>query len=177
MAQVTKYKWVILAVAISLVIIIALIVSKKVSIQPYSKLPQTAPENNIATGSAQPFKIQNGPTDFVADCKVIKEGNALVVAVTTIPNENTIVGALLGNINQITGSDTDYKIDLLSPTASQRYIFDIKDESGLVRDSNTNKEIKLSDLKRGQTLLVSYNCTPNPIKDQFKITDIARTSM
>lgn len=41
----------------------------------------------------------------------------------------------------------------------------------------TNKEIKLGDLKRGQTLLVSFMCSPKEPKDtQFKITDIARTS-
>lgn len=120
---------VLLVLAVAVLIIFGKDLNKHLPVNIRTPEPQTTTEN-FAISSAEPLKVKSGPSTFVTDnCTIVKEGNPLVTAVDIIPNEDTVAGALLGNINQITASGDEFKIDLLSPTASQRYIFEIKTAS------------------------------------------------
>lgn len=98
--------------------------------------------------------------DSLDTCAIKKEGNPLVSDVTTIPGKKFIVGTFLGNIDKVdynTQTQTA-EIKLMSPKGDQDHTFTVKAEKGLITDAKTRGELQLSDLARGQTATLSFNC-------------------
>lgn len=127
----------------------------------------------------KPTTTPTNQTDTTADlenCQVSKPGNPLVDNLTKL-SDGTVVGTFRGNINNVSIASKSAKIELVSPKADQIHTFTVKQERGLVFDAVNLKELALTDLKRGQTLVISFNCFPKNSPDkQFKITRIAITS-
>lgn len=109
-------------------------------------------------------------------CDVKKEGNPLVNDVKTI--EGSIIGSFRGNINafEYNLQDQSASLELISPRGDQKHTFNLIEEEKLVYDAIELKDLALSDLKRGQTVAISFNCFPDQPKDkQFRITRVAIT--
>jgi hypothetical protein len=112
--------------------------------------------------------------DELQNCEVTKDGNPIVEHVQKI--QDFIVGSYRGNINEYSYSPSNNTASLLliSPKGDQTQLFSLKGEKGLVFDAITMKEISLADLKRGQTVSISFNCFPKE-NNEFKITRINLT--
>lgn len=130
-------------------------------------------EKEIKLTITPPPKIVDA-SQGLESCSVKKEGNPLVEDVRSLP-DGTIIGVIRGNIDNISFNmgKKSGAISLISISQGQSHTFKrIEDEEGLVYDATLQKEIKLSGLKRGMTVQISFNCFPDQ-DDLFKITRIA----
>lgn len=107
-------------------------------------------------------------------CSLKAEGNPLVDGEIVRIKEggrDDLVGAFRGNVNNVELTDTGALVELLSPKADQKYTFLITGEKNLIINNATQKEMQLSELKPGMTLLMSFNCYKKQ-NNKFKIVRI-----
>lgn len=107
-------------------------------------------------------------------CSLKAEGNPLVDGEIVRIKEggrDDLVGAFRGNVNNVELTDSGALVELLSPRADQKYTFSITAEKNLIINNGTQKEMQLSELKPGMTLLMSFNCYKNQ-NNKFKIVRI-----
>lgn len=182
-----KYWKIVIAIPTTLVIVLALNYFNIMPLsQQYPKYFNFLPHQSIKQATwlsipqlkndTPPVTTTNINEENLKKCDIKKDGNPLVSRVITLKNENAIVGTFTGNINKITYNSVNQvaSIEIISPKGEQNYIFTVKEESGLVYDAVGLKALKLSDLKRGQTVVASFNCTPKQ-ENSFKITHLAIT--
>lgn len=164
-----------IAIALILVVVAIFLLSyfKILSIPQLSFLPQKSYTNQPSSipQSTLPPKVETN----LESCSVTKEGNPLVSEVKKLP-DGTIIGTFLGNINKVDFSSDKLtaSIEVISPQGDQTHIFKLKDEKGLIYDGLKLKDLSLSDLAEGQTVIISFNCFPD--KDNlFKIAQVKIT--
>lgn len=107
-------------------------------------------------------------------CNLKAEGNPLVYGEIIRIKEgqrDDLVGAFRGNVNQVELTEQGALLEMLSPRADQKYTFSIISEKNLIMNNATQKEMQLSELKPGMTLLMSFNCYKNQ-NNKFKIVSI-----
>lgn len=107
-------------------------------------------------------------------CDLKAEGNPLVYGEIIRIKEgqrDDLVGAFRGNVNQVELTKQGALLELLSPQADQKYTFSITSEKNLIMNNATQKEMQLSELKPGMTLVMSFNCFKNQ-NNKFKIVRI-----
>ncbi|MBI4078781.1 MAG: hypothetical protein HY429_00565 [Candidatus Levybacteria bacterium] len=135
----------------------------------YSTRQETAtiPTPNV---SFQPTSIPS-----LESCSIKEEGNPLVQDVQIL-KDGTIFGTFRGNIQTYTlnQSSSSATMEVISPRGDQTHTFTIKEEPGLVYDAIAQKDLTLSNLRRGLTVVISFNCFPNK-GNLFRLTRIAVT--
>lgn len=131
-----------------------------------------------AQPTSSPVASATGGTNLES-CDVTKEGNPLVdgnIQTITLPSGKVLVGTFRGNINNLTfnSSRSSVDLELISPKGDQNHVFSLSEEKGLVHDAIDLKDLTLADLKKGETVVMSFNCYFNQGK-KFKITRIEVT--
>lgn len=135
-------------------------------------------QNNASTNQFLPdpsiSPLGNPPTQGntlkIEDCNIKQENNPLVQGVRTVGN--TVVGTLYGNIQEL-NSQTGQSgtIKMISPKADQIYNLTFPDGRNLFYDGIEQKDIKFSDLQKGQTIVATFNCYPQK-GNLFKIIQV-----
>ena len=174
-----KLRWLVIIIGLSILIIalaygIKYLKTSKKPVVPVQSIVQTTP-------SRIPTPLQGN----LESCDVKKEGNPLLETdpkTLNVNGEKVIVGTFKGNVNQINLDKIDKtatvsaSIELVSPTGDQVYTFKVKEEKGLVYDAVNLKDLTLTGLKKGQTVVLSFNCFTR-FNNLFRITIVAVTSM
>lgn len=135
--------------------------------------------------SSQPFQNKADQPPYFATqidesllqkCNIKKETNPLISDVRTI--KNRVIGTLTGNINKLSYNQVSPSatLELISPKGEQTYGFSVQEEKGLVYDAVNLKDLLLGDLKLGQTIVASFNCSTRD-KVPFRITRLSVTSL
>lgn len=110
----------------------------------------------------------------IENCTLPAKDNPILESDFRKVTERTTLGVLRGNIDEVKFKDASKSatVKLLSPGAIQYYEFELKDEPGLVYDTDTQQEVKVKDIKRGQAALISVNCYTTQ-KPPFRIAQIS----
>jgi len=132
------------------------------------------PPKTVSKPTPIAIEITPSVAPSLESCSIKKEGNPLVEDVKKA-DEKTIIGTFRGNITKVTVHlDNTASIDLYSIRGGQGHTFRVKEEKGLVYDAVNLKDLTLTDLKKGNTVTMSFNCFPAQ-RDLFRITRISVT--
>ena len=112
----------------------------------------------------------------VDNCMADKNSNPIIhdLGPYTLPNKQTgKIGTFLGTVNKYTYSSASKtaSFELDSTKGDQHQNFTFTEKAGLVNYGGTNKQAKLSDLKTGTSVTISFTCIPS--NAQLQVTNIA----